>query len=128
MKLFCITLLLFSFNLSATEVDGKITYKLPNGDLVDRFVSIDVPSRGQGDVVLRGKSFEWKTKKFSSSKENERLIFTAEFETEFRGTPSTLIFKGTYLKGLNKILYVGDIYKKKEDLKHIGLFSFEYLR
>lgn len=55
---------LFSLNLLATEVDGTITYKLPNGELVDRNVSIEVPSRGMGEVVLRGERFEWKTDKF----------------------------------------------------------------
>jgi len=119
---------LFSLNLLATEVDGTITYKLPNGELVDRNVSIEVPSRGMGEVVLRGERFEWKTDKFWSKNKNDRLVFTAEFETEFRGLKSTIVLKGTYLKGSNKLIYAGDVYKKKDELKHIGLFNFNYLR
>ncbi|MFZ8932294.1 MAG: hypothetical protein ACO20H_11305 [Bacteriovoracaceae bacterium] len=119
---------LFSLNLLATEVDGTITYKLPSGELVDRNVSIEVPSRGMGEVVLRGERFEWKTDKFWSKNKNDRLVFTAEFETEFRGLKSTIVLKGTYLKGSNKLIYAGDVYKKKDELKHIGLFNFNYLR
>jgi hypothetical protein len=122
-------LFLLSFNLFATEVDGTITYKLPNGELVDRVVSIDVPSRGQGEVILRSGDFEWRTTKFWSKEKHGKMIFAALFDTKFRDTESKLLFKGTYLKGSNKLIYAGDIYKKKDgEKKHIGLFNFEYLR
>ena len=35
--------LVFSGFVFSAEVDGKITYKLPSGDLVSRDVTIDVP-------------------------------------------------------------------------------------
>ena len=98
---------------------------------MDREVVLDVPSRGQGEVVLSGKSFEWKTINFKSFKNLDRDIFVASFDTEFRGMKSTMIFKGTYLKGNNKLFYTGDIYKLKKSqrkLAHIGIFNFQYKR
>jgi hypothetical protein len=128
---FTILALALSFSLSAlaTPVDGTITYKLPTGDLVDRDVVLEVPSRGQGEVVLSGKSFEWKTKKFKSYKSSGRDIFVAVFNTEFMGKKSKLIFRGTYFKGNNKLIYTGNIFKKKKrKLDHIGLFNFNFDR
>ncbi len=118
-------------------VDGKIIYKLPSGDLVTRSVTLEVPSRGQGDVVLYGEKFEWRTKKFKTIKKNGRTIFVAAFKTEFMSLKSTIIFKGTYLKGANKLMYYGDMYKKKghvafdeklSGFSHNGGFMFSYDR
>ena len=47
------------------------------------------------------------------------------------GMKSTLKFKGTYLKGKNKLYYTGDVYKtnnKNEIKRHIGIFTFKYDR
>jgi hypothetical protein len=130
MKL-ALSILLTSLALMAKPVEGVLTYKLPSGDLVDREVILEVPARGQGEVVLSGKSFEWKTTNFRSFKSLGRDVFVASFDTEFRGMKSTLIFKGTYLKGNNKLSYTGDIYKLKKSqrkLDHIGIFNFQYQR
>ena len=129
MKLVFLALTLLSFNSFATQVDGKITYKLPSGDLVDRQVVLETPSRGQGEVILSGKKFEWRTKKFQSFNTLGKDTFVAIFDTKFMGTQSTLVFKGTYLKGSNKLLYTGDIYKTaNKKTRHLGVFSFEYDR
>lgn len=130
MKLFCL-MLLFSSQVFATPVEGEVTYKLPNGDLVDRQVVFEAPARGQGEVVLSGNSFEWRTKKFKSFKVLGKQTFVASFDAEFQGMKSILIFKGTYLKGNNKLSYTGDIYKlmpKDKKPAHIGVFSFKYDR
>jgi hypothetical protein len=130
MKLFLALLMaILSVVALAKDVDGKLTYKLPSGDLVTRDVVINVPSRGQGEVVLSGKNFEWRTTNFKSFKRLGKDIFVAFFETEFMGMKSTLMFKGTYFKGNNTLMYVGDIYKiKKKKINHIGLFHFQYDR
>lgn len=124
-------------SLHATSVDGKIFYELPSGDLVDRAVSIDVPSRGIGEVVLSGKRIEWKSSNFSSEQVNGRMVFTVAFKTEFREFKSTMVLKGTYIKAKNKILYYGDLYKRNghiefqndlTDFEHTGGFSFKFDR
>lgn len=123
----------------AASVDGKIVYKLPNGELVKRDVSIEVPSRGQGEVVLSGKNFEWRTKEFKTVKKYGKTIFMAAFKSQFRQFKSTTVLKGSYLKGTNKIIYYGDVYKKKghislqeivdyKGFKYTGGFKFEYDR
>ena len=143
MKNILVTLLLvFSMNIHAAAVDGELFYKKPNGDIATRSVTIEVPARGQGEVVLRNDKFEWKTTEFKTIKKNNRTIFIALFETSFLFFfKSTIGLKGSYINGNNKILYFGDMYKKKghgisiKDVKgrmkefdHIGGFRFEYLK
>jgi hypothetical protein len=123
----------------ASQIEGEMTYKTPSGNLVDRVVTIEVPSRGQGEVILLGQKFEWKTKAFKSFVVNGETIFIAAFKTQFRNFKSTILFKGTYLKGSNKIIYAGNFYKKTghknlENLENLsgfnysGSFRFDYLR
>jgi hypothetical protein len=141
MKTFAIVLGIISLFLStesiASPVDGKIIYKLPNGQLVKRDVVLEVPSRGQGEVILSGQNFEWRTDKFRSYTKKGKTTFIASFETDFMNLKSTIVFKGTYLKGSNELIYYGDFYKKKghnletEDLAGFvfqGGFKFSYLR
>ena len=130
--------LLMSFAAVATEVDGEIFYTVPSGDLASRSVTLDVPSRGRGEVVLRGNSFEWRTDKFYSRKIAGKQTFVAIFETEFRGEKSRMAFVGTYIRSNDQIRYYGDIYKRKNkgepfsfNLKgfgFIGGFDFRYQR
>ena len=120
---------LFVVGAFATAVDGTLTYKLPSGDLVDREVTLEVPSRGQGEVVLSGKSFEWKTTQFKSFERAGKMTFVAVFDTDFRGMKSKTILRGTYLKGNNKLFYTGDMYKLKDrKLSHLGIFNFKFDR
>jgi hypothetical protein len=140
MKTLLLSLFLtFSFSGQATPVDGKIVYKLPNGSLVERMVKLEVPSRGQGEVVLSGKNFEWKTSNFWTVKKAGQTKFYAAFKTEFMAQKSVILFKGTYLKGTNKLLYYGDFYKLKghkeihenSSLKNFrfgGAFKFKFIR
>lgn len=118
-------------------VDGKIVYKLPSGELVERMVTLDVPARGQGEVVLSGKNFEWRTKNFKSITVAGKEAFVAAFKTEHENRKSVVVLSGTYLKGSNKILYYGDVYKKSGHslfggsllgFKYIGAFKFSFDR
>lgn len=137
--LMLIALLSLSFAAQSKPVNGKIVYQLPNGELIDRELTIKVPSRGKGEVVLSGKNFEWKTTNFWSFNKKKETKFLAAFQTEFMGQKSTILFKGTYLKGSNKILYYGSFYKVKgfeevdaksklSQFRYTGAFKFEYDR
>lgn len=137
-KILMTLVLLATSNVYATPVDGEIFYKLPDGNLAIREVVLDVPSRGQGEVVLTGKNFEWKTEKFWTLKVKGQTLFFAAFKTEFRDLKSTIVFKGTYIQAENQIKYYGSFYKKsghaefdKELLtgfKYSGGFTFSYQR
>lgn len=121
----------------ATPVDGSIIYKLPSGDLVKRVVTLEVPSRGQGEVVLSGERFEWRTSDFKTVVKKGKTTFIAVFKTEFMQFKSTIVLKGAYLKGTNKIIYYGDMYKKNgyvnvdeamSGFTYSGGFKFEFDR
>lgn len=142
--------ILFSFLLvfifisdsEAAVVDGEIFYKKPNNEVITRSVTLEVPSRGEGEVVLRNEKFEWRTSNFKTFKKNGQTIFVALFETSFSLLfKSTVALKGTYINGSNKVLYYGDFFKKKghnvnieyidenlSEFDHKGGFRFEYLK
>lgn len=133
-----VLLALLSFSVFAADVDGTLTYKLPNGELATRDVTLTVPSMGQGDVVLSGNNFEWTTTEFSSYEKNGKTVFKAVFRTEFMNFKSTIVFKGAYLQGTNEIIYAGSFYKKNghnfnveknlDGFEHQGVFRFQYIR
>lgn len=137
MKLLTIVfaLLFSSAVMASSSVAGSIVYKLPNGELVKRAVTLEVPSRGQGEVILRGAKFEWRTSKFWTVKKAGKTTFTAVFKTEFRQFKSLVAITGAYLKGSNKIMYYGDTFKKNghsfegeslSGFQYSGGFKFEY--
>ena len=130
--------LFFGISSFAAEVPGQLYYKKKDGDVARRDVIIDVPSMGKGEVILKGKGFEWRTDEFWSEKtERGEILFTAAFQTEFMGMQSTIVFQGTYLKGKNEIIYQGNFLKQKgfvevtkdfEGFRYGGGFSFNFLR
>lgn len=130
-----------SLSAFSSPVEGELYYKLPTSDIATRLVTLDVPSRGQGEVVLSGKNFEWKTSRFKSFTRAGQTFFIVAFNTTIHNTKSTIILKGTYLKGSNQIKYYGDMYTKNGHLlsnkkietnisgiKYTGGFSFNYTR
>ncbi|NQZ00236.1 MAG: hypothetical protein HRT45_06160 [Bdellovibrionales bacterium] len=129
---------LFAQSSFAADVDGEIFYKVRGGELVSRSVTLDVPSRGQGEVVLKGERFEWRTTNFWTTRnEAGEVVFTAAFLTDFMGMQSTIALRGTYIKGTNLIRYDGSFYKKEghvtaeeglEGFRYNGGFSFSYDR
>ena len=130
--------ILMSFSVLAAEVPGQIFYKKKDGVVARRDVTLEVPSMGKGEVVLKGKSFEWRTEDFwSNVSDSGEVIFTAAFKTEFMGMKSTIAFEGTYLRGSNEIIYNGNFFKKNghdpvaKDLAgfdYNGGFTFNYMR
>ena len=132
-----ISVLMISLSTFASNVPGELYYTLPNGELVNRSVTLTVPARGQGEVTLSGEKFNWSTTNFWSENINGENIFYAVFQTSFMNFKSTIAFKGTYLKGDNKIIYYGSMYKKKghhevnndiSDFKFSGGFNFNFDR
>lgn len=121
MKLIIVLFTLLSFDLiAATQVPGNIFYKLKNGNLANREVTLEVPSRGVGEVVLRGKSFEWRSTKFSSMNVHGKEIFKVDFPVTWQDKEVTFKFTGTYIRTNDKVLYYGDFYKVKGDEVNFG--------
>jgi len=136
-NLLIIVTFLISGALHAAQVEGSIFYLKPDGEMATRDVTIDVPARGQGEVVLSGNGFEWRSDNFWTVENKGRSIFYVSFQSEFRGQQFTTVFRGTYLRGTNQLRYYGDFYKKSgheadfknlSTYKHSGGFEFVYDR
>lgn len=114
-------LVLFSSSLfAATQVPGKIFYKLKDGNLANREVTLEVPSRGKGEVVLRGNNFEWRSTQFSSVNVHGKEVFKVDFPVTWQDKEVTFKFTGTYIRTNDKVLYYGDFYKVKGDEVNFG--------
>jgi hypothetical protein len=121
--------LLMMTSAFATPVEGEIFYTLPNGNAAVRNVTLEVPSRGQGEVKLFNSNFEWTSTNFRSAKVGDQTLFMVVFDTEFRGKKAKILLKGTYFKTKDVIKYYGSMYKgKKKKMKYIGGFNFNYAR
>ena len=92
------------------EAPGKVFYKMPNNEIVKREVSLRIPARGQGDVVLVGNE-ELVADRFFSKEIAGRTVFYVVF-SGFPGAEEgqTSVFRGTYIRGSNKALYYGNVY------------------
>jgi hypothetical protein len=97
------------------EAKGVVTYKMPSGEIVQRPTGLEVPSRGQGDVILRGGSSEFVADRFFTRQEAGRSVFYVVFKN-FPGAElgDMAVYRGTYLRGTNLALYYGDVYKGKD--------------
>ncbi len=112
--------LLIAPRLWSTEALGKIFYKKgPNGDLVYRDMTLEVPTRGQGKVVLRSQNsdFTITSHRFWTERVRGRTIFYVLFvglkpptDTHYK---TALVYAGTYTRGKNEAVYYGDFFKKR---------------
>lgn len=113
------------------EAPGKVFYKMPSGEIVERKVSLQVPARGEGKVVLKWASGELPAESFSTRKENGRTIFYVRFtNVPHAPTGTVMVFKGTYSRGSNLALYYGDIFVRgsehpEREWNYIGGFEFK---
>ena len=110
---------------------GAVVYRMKDGTLKERRMSLEVPSRGQGEVVLSGGSIELRSRNFRTEKKAGRTIFRVEFSA-VPGAPagSEMLLEGTYLRDSRKALYYGDIYGRNPqtgegEWSHVGGFMFE---
>ncbi len=100
-----------SFASNSVEAPGKVFYKMPNGEIVKREVSLVVPAMGAGEVVLKYGSKSVSTSHFKTVKSLGRTNFIVAFK-DAPGAPAgaVAVFTGSYLRGTNAALYYGDIY------------------
>lgn len=98
---------------NAAEVPGKVFYKMPNGELVQREVKLDVPPRGQGKVIFKSAHHSLESHAFKTKKSHGRTIFSVLF-LDPPGAPehTAMVLTGTYMRGTNYVAYYGDIYSK----------------
>ena len=95
----------------SVDAPGQIFYKMPTGKIVTRDAVLQVPSRGQGDVVLKGNGQYFKADRFFNKTVNGRTVFYVVF-TEFPGARlgQEAVYRGTYSRGSNLAMYYGDVF------------------
>ncbi len=108
------------------EAPGEMFYKMPSGELVTRSAVLEVPSRGRGDVVLKGGSQNFVAERFFTKKRNGRSIFYVVFDNyPGRQEGEKAVYRGTYTRGSNAALYYGDVFilseqvEEQEDLDYL---------
>ncbi|NDE15174.1 hypothetical protein EBZ80_09630 [bacterium] len=96
--------------------DGGVFYKMPSGELITRDASLEVPARGQGDVILRSGDHALTAHGFKSVHKGDRIVFYVVFLNP-PGAPENfaVIYRGSYLRGSNGAKYWGDFYTKQFD-------------
>jgi len=114
LRIMGLAFLVFSTSVHAVSVEapGKVFYKMPDGSIVKRDVSLVVPAMGQGDVILKyGKDKEAKSAKFWTTKKFGKTTFNVLFK-EIPGAPKdwAALYTGAYLRGTNAAYYYGDVY------------------
>ncbi len=119
---------------SGIWAEGKVTYKHPNGKLVNRDCEMFVPARGIGEVELKCGDFSVSSAEFSTVRVAGRAVFSIVFRN-IEGAPSGSVakYEGTYLRGTNRALYYGDVFSTNDsaatltsesDWQHAGGFMF----
>lgn len=100
----------FSYGASI-EAPGKVFYKMSTGEIVKREVSLVVPAKGQGDVILKYAGKQAKAAKFWTAKKFGKTTFNVLFK-DVPGAPKewAALYTGAYLRGTNAALYYGDVY------------------
>jgi hypothetical protein len=135
--------LLFSFNSFAVVASGNVFYLIPQrNEIVKRDMSLSVPARGEGDVILISSSgSETKATNFWTTEDHGRKVFHVLFAalknpTDPNSETISMLFEGTYMRGGNLAAYYGDIYfggtastvemaQTLNGFKHVGGFVFK---
>ncbi len=120
--------LFLSFNLFAVEgvnADGKFFYRMPEGELVKRDASLFVPAMGMGKVVLTMGDYTLESHAFKVvKKRGETKFFVLFLNPPMAPENTVMMLKGTYLRGSNKAVYYGNVYKGPASGHH-HLANFE---
>ena len=111
--------------------DGKIFYKKSSGELVKRAVSIVVPPRGEGEVVLKFGDKELSTPYFKTKTYHGRTVFVVAFKkpeafSEDLAGNGALVMKGSYMRGSNMAVYYGDLYLVKKASQELMEYGLEF--
>lgn len=91
------------------QVEGKIIYK--RGDVLQPLTAkLALPPRGQGELFLQLQSREdwFKADQFFYETKAGREVFYMVFPHYEEG--KSFVFRGTYVRGSNLVLYYGDIF------------------
>ena len=101
---------IYAVSDSHIKVKGEIFYK-KSGLLHPMIVSLALPPMGQGDVFLKLQSHpDWiKANSFFYESKSQRKIFYMIFP--HYEDHKVLVFKGTYARGDNLVLYYGDMFE-----------------
>ena len=94
---------------SGVTAPGKVFYKTENGELVKRQMSLFVPERGEGNVVLSSENHTFETDQFFTVESKGRTVFYLIFPDPNHENHKK-VFRGTYLRGSNAAVYYGDMY------------------
>lgn len=115
--------------------EGGVFYKMPSGELINRDASLEVPARGQGDVILRSGDLALTAHGFKTAHKGDRTIFYVVF-LDPPGAPenTAIVYRGSYLRGSNGAKYWGDVFTKHFEktgeladlLKNPGVDSLVY--
>ena len=102
-------------NAAGVWADGYVTYKHPNGKLVNRECAMFVPAMGIGEVKLKCGDFSTSTTEFSTRQVNGQSIFSVLFR-DMNGAPAGTVarYQGSYLRGSNQAIYYGDVFSSSD--------------
>jgi apolipoprotein D and lipocalin family protein len=102
-------------NTPGVWADGYVTYKHPNGKLVNRECAMFVPAMGIGEVKLKCGEFSTSTSEFSTRQVNGQSIFSVLFR-DMNGAPAGTVakYQGSYLRGSNQAIYYGDVFSSSD--------------
>ena len=120
------------------EADGKIFFKNKKSAIETLDASLNVPAKGEGEIVLQIGDKTYKTSNFSVRKKSERTILYVVFDKNQKlfGENKRIVFKGTYVRGTNLALYYGSFFiskmsrlrgklRKEREYKYLGGFVFK---
>ena len=94
----------------AVDAAGEVFYKKSSGEIVLRSVTLEVPSQGQGDVLLKAPEGNVKAEAFEVKHVGNRVVFYVAFPVP-EDVTKIAVFKGTYLRGSNLAAYYGDVFE-----------------
>ena len=100
------------------DAPGHVFYKDKEGAMVKRDVTLSVPPCGEGELVLSAGDWKAATTHFFTYEAAGRVVFTAVFIKPFPSHSETsLVLTGSYMRGTNKAVYWGDMFKTHEEIK-----------
>lgn len=114
------------------EVDGLFYFKTQSDEIAREQAMISVPSRGEGDVIVTAFGREMVADRFFSREDAGRTVFYVVFDDAECLLPGegfshdhSVVMRGTYLRGSNLVLYVGEVFKVHHSVLGSKIEDFE---